>query len=164
MEVDASDYATERVLLIECKDGKQKYITFSSRIIQSAERNYKIYNKELLAIVEVLIKQRQYIKIVNGRLYFIFSFHFILLYFTFSFLIFHFQNNLGQGLSVTQSHQSQIDGIVTRLIMGLGRRKQKILEQSDIIQHGQHMLASCHTHGHLGQGAQQLARTMGNSI
>ena len=104
------------------------------------------------------------VKIVDGGLYFIFSFHFILLYFYFYFLFFYFQNNLGQGLSVTLSHQSQIDGIVTRLIIGLGRMKQKVLEQSDVIQHGQHMLASCYTHGHLGQGAQQLAWTMGNSI
>ena len=104
------------------------------------------------------------IKIIDGRLYFISSFHFILLFFSFSFLIFYFQNNSGQGLSVTLLHQSQIDSIVTRLITGLGKRKQKVLEQSDVIQHGQHMLTSCYTHGHLGQGAQQLARTMGSSI
>jgi len=29
--------------------------------MQPAERNYEIYNKELLAIVEVLIKWRQYL-------------------------------------------------------------------------------------------------------
>ena len=32
----------------------------------------------------------QSVKIVDGRLYFIFSFHFILLFFSFSFLIFYF--------------------------------------------------------------------------
>ena len=51
---------------------------------------------------------------------FIFSFHFI--------LFFYFQNNLGQGLSVMLSHQSQVDGIVTRLIIRLGRMEQKVLE------------------------------------
>jgi len=30
-------------------------------MIQLAERNYKIYDKELLAIVEALIKWRQYL-------------------------------------------------------------------------------------------------------
>ena len=30
-------------------------------MMQLAERNYKIYNKELLAIVEALIKWRQYL-------------------------------------------------------------------------------------------------------
>ena len=90
---------------------------------------------------------------------------FILFYFTLLFLfIFYFQNNSGQELSVTLSHQSQLDGVVTRLITGLRRMKQKELEQSDVIQHGHHMLASCITHGHLGQGAQQLARTMRISI
>ena len=104
------------------------------------------------------------VKIVKGGLC---SFLFSLFYLIFLFLlfsIFYFQNNSGQGLSVTLSYQSQIDGIVTRLIMGLGRMKQKVLEQSDVIQHGQHMLASCYTHGHLGQGAQQLAQTMSSSI
>ena len=89
---------------------------------------------------------------------------FIFLFLFFFILYFYFQNNSGQGLSVTLSHQSQLDGIVTRLITGLKRMKQKKLEQSDVIQHGHHMLASCITHGHLGQGAQQLARTMGISI
>ena len=102
------------------------------------------------------------VKIVDNGLYFIF----LLFYFScfLFFFFFYFQNNSGQGLSVTLSHQSQIDGVVTRLITRLGRRKQKVLEQSDVIQHGQHMLASCNTHGTLGQGAQQLARTMSTSI
>jgi len=34
---------------------------FLSRIIQPAEKNYKIYDKELLAIVEALTKWRQYL-------------------------------------------------------------------------------------------------------
>ena len=102
------------------------------------------------------------VKIIDNGLDSYFSL-FILFYFVFLFF-FYFQNDSGQGLSVTLSHQSQIDGIVTRLIMGLGRRKQKVLEQSDVMQHGQYMLVSCYTHGHLGQGAQQLARTMGDSI
>jgi len=42
------------------------------------------------------------------------------------------------------------DGVVTTLITGLKRREEKILEQSDVIQHGHHMLASCFTHGNLG--------------
>ena len=34
---------------------------FLSRIMQPAEKNYKIYNKELLAIVEALTEWRQYL-------------------------------------------------------------------------------------------------------
>ena len=105
-----------------------------------------------------------YVKIVNAGLDFSFYFYFLLFFFFFFLLFFYFQNNSGQGLSVTLSHQSQVEGVVTRLITGLERMKQKVLEQSNVIQHGQHMLASCYTHGCLGQGAQQLARTMGISI
>ena len=63
------------------------------------------------------------VKIADDGLYFIFSFYFILFFFYFSFLNFLFLEQLGLGLSVTLSHQSQIDGKVTRLIMGLGRMK-----------------------------------------
>ena len=43
------------------REGKWKPIAFLSRTIQPAERNYEIYDKELLAIVEALTKWRQYL-------------------------------------------------------------------------------------------------------
>ena len=60
VETDASGYAIGGVLSQE-QDGKWKLIAFLSRTMQSAERNYEIYNKELLAIVEALTKWRQYL-------------------------------------------------------------------------------------------------------
>jgi len=60
METDTSGYAIEGVLFQE-QDGKWKLIAFLLRTIQLAERNYEIYNKELLAIVEALSKWRQYL-------------------------------------------------------------------------------------------------------
>ena len=63
-----------------------------------------------------------YVKIADDGLYFIFSFHFILFLFYFSFN-FLFLEQLGLGLLVTLSHQSQVDGVVTRLITGLRRIK-----------------------------------------
>ena len=60
VETDASGHAIERVLSQE-QDGKWKPIAFLSRTMQAAERNYKIYDKELLAIVEALAKWRQYL-------------------------------------------------------------------------------------------------------
>ena len=60
VETDMSGHAIGGVLSQE-QDGKQKPIAFLSRTMQPAERNYKIYNKELLAIVEALTKQRQYL-------------------------------------------------------------------------------------------------------
>jgi len=55
METDASGHAIGGVLSQE-QDGKWKPIAFLSRTMQLAERNYEIYDKELLAIVEALSK------------------------------------------------------------------------------------------------------------
>jgi len=55
VETDTSGHVIGEVLFQE-QEGKWKPIVFLSRIMQLAERNYKIYNKELLAIVEALIK------------------------------------------------------------------------------------------------------------
>jgi len=55
VEMDTSGYAIGGVLSQE-QEGKWKPIAFLSRIMQPAERNYEIYNKELLAIVEALAK------------------------------------------------------------------------------------------------------------
>ena len=60
METNASGHAIGRVLSQE-QNGKWKPIAFLSRTMQSAERNYEIYDKELLAIVEALAKWRQYL-------------------------------------------------------------------------------------------------------
>jgi len=60
VETDTSEHAIGGVLFQE-QDGKWKPIAFPSRTMQSAERNYEIYDKELLAIVEVLSKWRQYL-------------------------------------------------------------------------------------------------------
>jgi len=55
VKVDASGYTIGGVLSQE-QEGKWKLVAFLSRTISSAKRNYEIYDKELLAIVEVLDK------------------------------------------------------------------------------------------------------------
>ena len=55
VETDISGHAIGGVLSQE-QDRKWKPIAFLSRTMQPAERNYEIYNKELLAIVEALAK------------------------------------------------------------------------------------------------------------
>jgi len=60
VETDTSGHTIGGVLSQE-QEGKWKLIAFLSRTIQPAERNYKIYDKKLLAIVEVLKKWRQYL-------------------------------------------------------------------------------------------------------
>jgi len=54
MEVDASDYATGGVLLMECKDGLWRPVAFLSKSLNETERNYEIHDKEMLAIVRGL--------------------------------------------------------------------------------------------------------------
>jgi len=60
VEMDISGHAIGGVLSQE-QDRKWKPIAFLSRTMQAAEQNYEIYDKELLAIVEALVKWRQYL-------------------------------------------------------------------------------------------------------
>ena len=55
VETDASGHTIGGVLSQE-QDGKWKPIAFLSRTMQPVERNYEIYDKELLAIIEALAK------------------------------------------------------------------------------------------------------------
>ena len=54
IEVDASDYATGGVLLIECKNGLWRPVAFLSKLLNETERNYEIHDKEMLAIIRGL--------------------------------------------------------------------------------------------------------------
>ena len=54
MEVDVLDYALEEVLSIEYKDGLQRPVVFLSKSLNETERNYEIYDKEMLAIIKGL--------------------------------------------------------------------------------------------------------------
>ena len=78
-------------------------------------------------------------------LYFLFLFYFLLIYFS----SFYFQNS-GFRVRVISHTVTSVtsDGGVTTLITELKKRKQKILEQSNVIQHKYHMLTPCFTHGH----------------
>src|SRR5579859_2056492 len=61
LEVDASDFALGAVISQRDPiDGLLHPITFHSRKFQSAEQNYKIYDKEMRAIVETMDHYRHY--------------------------------------------------------------------------------------------------------
>jgi len=60
VETDISGHTIEGVLSQE-QEGKWKPIAFLSRMMQPAEQNYEIYDKELLAIVKALTKWKQYL-------------------------------------------------------------------------------------------------------
>ena len=52
--MDASDYATKGVLSMECEDGKWRPVTYLSKLLNKMERNYKIHDKEMLAVIRGL--------------------------------------------------------------------------------------------------------------
>jgi len=54
MEVDASDYAMERVLSMECGDRLWRPVAFLSKFLNKTKRNYEIHDKEMLVIVRGL--------------------------------------------------------------------------------------------------------------
>jgi hypothetical protein len=58
LEVDASGYAIRAVLLQRQEDGKRHPVNYFSTTLNAAERNYDIYDLELLAIVKSLRNSR----------------------------------------------------------------------------------------------------------
>ena len=54
IEVNASDYAMEGVLLMEGEDGKWRPVAFFSKFLNEIEGNYEIHDKEILAIIRRL--------------------------------------------------------------------------------------------------------------
>ena len=62
IEVDASGNATGGVLSQEAEDGKWHPVAFHSESMSDAERNYEIYDKEMLAIIRALQAWRHYLE------------------------------------------------------------------------------------------------------
>jgi len=54
VEADASDYATGGVLSTKCENRKWKPVAFISKSLNTIEQNYKIHDKEMLAVIRCL--------------------------------------------------------------------------------------------------------------
>ena len=54
VEADALDYAMGGVLSLKCEDGKWRPVAFISKSLNVTERNYEIYDKEILAVIRCL--------------------------------------------------------------------------------------------------------------
>jgi len=54
VEADASNYATGGVLSMKCSDELWRPVAFISKSLSDTERNYKIHDKEMLAVVRCL--------------------------------------------------------------------------------------------------------------
>jgi len=78
LETDASDYATGAVLH-QIVEGKPRPISFFSKTLSAEERNYQIYDKEMLAIMQALEHWKQFLR--NGPEFDIWSDHQNLQYF-----------------------------------------------------------------------------------
>ena len=62
IETDASKYATGAVLTQLDSNGDRHPISFISKTLSPAERNYEIYDRELLAIIRALEEWRHSIQ------------------------------------------------------------------------------------------------------
>jgi len=58
VEADALEYVTGKVLLMRCEDNKGRSIAFISKLLNKAERNYKIHDQEMLVIIRCLEEWR----------------------------------------------------------------------------------------------------------
>jgi len=54
VEADASDFAIGGVLSMKCEDERWRPMAYISKLLNEAKRNYKIHNKEMLAIIQCL--------------------------------------------------------------------------------------------------------------
>ena len=62
VEADASDYAIGGVLSMKCEDGKWILVAFISKSLNTMEQNYKIHDKEMLAVIRCLEAWRHYLE------------------------------------------------------------------------------------------------------
>ena len=62
IEADVSDFVTEGVLSMKCKDEKWRPVAYISKSLNEAERNYKIHDKEMLVIIRCLEAWRHFLK------------------------------------------------------------------------------------------------------
>ena len=51
VEADTSDFAIGGVLSMKCEDKKWRPVTYISKSLNEAKRNYEIHDKEMLAII-----------------------------------------------------------------------------------------------------------------
>ena len=54
IETDTLDYTTGGVLSVKCGDEKWRPVTFISKSLNATEQNYKIHDKEMLAVIQCL--------------------------------------------------------------------------------------------------------------
>ena len=66
-EVDISDFAMGGVLSMKYEDEKWRPVTYISKLLNEAKRNYEIHNKEMLAIIWCLEAWRHFLEEAKDR-------------------------------------------------------------------------------------------------
>jgi len=54
VKVNVLDYIMEEVLSMKCENGRWRLVMFLSKSLNKIERNYEIYDKEMLAVIKEL--------------------------------------------------------------------------------------------------------------
>ena len=62
VEADMLDYATEGVLLMKYRDDKWRLVAYILKLLNNTEKNYKIHNKEMLAVIRCLEAWRHFLE------------------------------------------------------------------------------------------------------
>ena len=62
METDASDFAVAAILSQEDNEGRWRLVAFMSKSLNDAERNYEIYDKEMLAMMKGFYEWAHYLR------------------------------------------------------------------------------------------------------
>jgi len=62
VEASTSNYAMGEVLSMKCSDELWRPVVFISKSLSDTERNYEIYNKEMLAVVRCLEVWRHFLE------------------------------------------------------------------------------------------------------
>ena len=62
MEVDTSNYTTRGVLSMKCSNELWRLVAFISKSLSDIEQNYKIHDKEILAVVRCLKVWRHFLE------------------------------------------------------------------------------------------------------
>ena len=56
------NYTIEKVLFIECEDRKWRLVVYFLKSLNKIEKNYKIHDKEMLAVIRELENWRHLLK------------------------------------------------------------------------------------------------------
>jgi len=67
IEIDALNYMTGGVLSMECEDGRWRLVEFLSKSLNETERNYKIHDKKMLAVIRGLENWRHLLEGVKFK-------------------------------------------------------------------------------------------------